>query len=259
MQRFALKIQYDGTNYVGYQVQKNGPSVQAEIERALRRLAQADSETMVENTTSGRTDAGVHALGQVIHVDYPKPIEAEGMRKGLNSLLTPDIRVLQVVAVSQDFHARYSAVAKEYLYRVDTSQYPDPFKRLYTIHHPYNYDLARMQTAIKSIIGQHDFTSFCSTKTDKEDKVRRIYEAEVWEDADSGELRFRFYGNGFLYNMVRILVGTLLQIGDGLKPVTEMERLLAVKDRTQAGPTANPQGLYLVKVEYEEDIFDENK
>lgn len=258
MQRYALKIQYDGTQYVGYQVQENGPSVQAEIERGLRLLAKVDKDTRVANTTSGRTDSGVHALGQVIHVDYPKPIHAEGLRRGLNSILKKDIRVLAVAEVDESFHARYSAIAKEYIYRVDTSDYPDPFRRLYTYHHPYRTDVERMQAAMETIIGTHDFTSFCSTKTDVEDKVRTIYQAQVWQEPESGEIIFRFYGNGFLYNMIRILVGTLLQIGDRLKPVGAMEQILAAQDRNESGPTAEPQGLYLKKVYYQDDIFGEN-
>lgn len=253
--RYALRLQYDGTNYVGYQIQPNGPSIQESIQKALHLMAKAKDGELILNATSGRTDSGVHALGQVIHVDYPVRIKPDSMRKALNSILDSSIRVLEVVEVTKDFHARYSAIGKEYHYRVDIGDYPDPFKRLYTLHHPYRFDLGRIQTAMKTIEGEHDFSSFCSTKTDKENKVRHVYEAQAWIDSERNELVFRFYGKGFLYNMVRILVGTLLQIGDGLKPVDEIQRLLDVKDRNEAGPTAAAHGLFLTRVDYPENPF----
>lgn len=255
MPRYALKIQYDGTNYVGYQVQPNGPSIQAALEKALKVMAKVSQNAPLPTSTSGRTDSGVHALGQVIHVDYPHVMPPVNMIKALNSILDPSIRVIDSAVVSEDFHARYSAIGKEYRYRVDIGSFPDPFKRLYTLHHPYRFELSRIQNAMKDIVGEHDFTSFCSTKTDKENKVRRVLEAEAWVNEKENELVLRFYGEGFLYNMIRILVGTLLQIGDGLRSEDEIKRLLEVKERKQAGPTAGPSGLYLVRVDYKDDPF----
>lgn len=255
MPHYAIKVQYDGTSYVGYQVQPNGPTVQAAIEQALIKMAKLPKGQHIPTSGSGRTDSGVHALGQVVHFDYPALIQPEAMQRAFNSLLDTSIRVIDVAQVSDDFHARYHSIGKEYLYRVDVSKFPDPFKRHYTLHHPYRYDLAKMQRAIRDIVGTHDFTSFCSIKTDKEDKVRTIYEATVTYDDEHHELRFYFRGNGFLYNMVRILVGTVLQIGDGLRPENELQRLLAVKNRKEAGPTAAPHGLYMQAVHYEKDPF----
>lgn len=256
MPRYAIKVQYDGTNYVGYQVQPNGRSIQEEIEKALGKMAKLSNTESILTVGSGRTDSGVHALGQVIHFDYPSEIPAFNLKMAMNSILDDAIRVVDAVQVPSDFHARYHAIAKEYLYRVDIQRFPDPFKRHYTTHHPYRFELDSIQSALSDLIGEHDFTSFCSTKTDKQDKIREIYEATAWIDEQQQELVFRIYGNGFLYNMIRIIVGTALQIGNGLRPQQDMQRLLKVKDRQQAGPTAPPQGLYLHRVEYEQQLFE---
>lgn len=249
-QRYKCIVQYDGTNYVGYQVQPNGNSVQTEIEKALKKMCKGE---YIPIQASGRTDSGVHALGQVIHFDYPVAIKADHLMRAMNSLLPADIMLTEIEKAEADFHCRYHAVGKKYIYRVDLNRFPDPFKRQYTLHHPYRFNMENLQKAIKQLEGEHDFTSFCSTKTDKTDLVRTVYEASVIKDEAANELVFTFRGNGFLYNMIRIFVGTLLQIADGLKPVEEIERLLAVKDRRKAGPTAAPEGLYLAKVYYDKE------
>lgn len=261
MQRYKVTLTYDGTNYVGFQRQNNGNSIQTELEKALKKASKGQEITVV---ASGRTDSGVHALGQVIHFDYPVAIHAKAMKKALNSLLPNDIRVCDVECVSQLFHARYHTCAKQYEYRVSILNIQSPFKEKYTLHHPYPTNVKRIQTALNDIVGTHDFTSFCSTKTDKENRVRRVTKANVREDAENNEIVFTFEGNGFLYKMVRILVGTSLQIGDGLKDINEMKRLLVIKDRNEAGPTASPKGLYLKRVDYKPkeqwfQTYEENK
>ena len=255
MPRYAIQLAYDGSRFVGYQVQPNGPSIQANLDAALIKMAKCPEGVTIPTVASGRTDSGVHALGQVVHFDYPAPMPQQAMQRALNALLDPAIKVVAVARVADDFHARYHAVGKEYRYRVDVGPYANPFKRLYSLHHPYRYDLDRINQALEAVVGTHDFTSFCSTKTDKEDKVRTVHMARVWEDKDQQELVFQFQGTGFLYNMIRILVGTSLQIGDGLRPVNELERLIQVQNRKEAGPTAPPQGLYLQQVFYEPPPF----
>lgn len=247
VQRYKVTIQYDGGPYVGFQIQPNGPSIQAELQRALKLMTKGQS---IDVFGSGRTDSGVHALGQVVHFDYPVSIEPAALVRALNSITDDSIRVLQAEAVEPTFHARFHTCGKRYIYRVDLSQFPSPFMRQFALHHPYRCEVERIEAALESIIGEHDFQSFCSTKTDKTDFVRTITRAEVAVNATDESLYFTFEGDGFLYNMVRILVGTLLQIGDGLKPVSEMTRLLAVRDRNEAGPTAAAHGLYLAEVFY---------
>lgn len=250
-QRYKCIVQYDGTNYVGYQVQINGMSVQEQLQKALRKMFKGH-KIMVE--ASGRTDSGVHALGQVIHFDCPADIEPVHLQRAMNSILPPDILIKEADRVSNDFHSRFLAKGKKYQYRVDLNRFPDPFKRLYTLHHPYRMDYGKLQRALDKLVGEHDFTSFCSTKSDKEDKVRTVYQASYELDEKSNELIFTFIGNGFLYNMVRIFVGTCLQIADGLREPEEIDRLFEVKDRNEAGPTASGQGLYLVEVYYDEQF-----
>lgn len=255
-QRYKCIVQYDGTNYVGYQIQKNGMSVQEQIQKALKTIFKGQQITI---EASGRTDSGVHAYGQVIHFNCPHSIEPSSLQKALNSLLPADISFRQIEHVSDQFHARYLATGKKYQYRVDLNKFPDPFKRLYTLHHPYRMNLDHLGQALSKLVGEHDFTSFCSTKSDKEDKVRTVYEASYQLDKAKNELIFTFVGNGFLYNMIRIFVGTCLQIADGLKKPEEIDRLLAVKDRNEAGPTASGTGLYLVEVYYDETFLDNLK
>lgn len=241
-------LSYDGTNFSGYQVQPDQRTVQGELEQVLQRMHKGQ---IVKTTASGRTDTGVHAMGQVFHFDTPLSIEPDGWKRALNTLLPSDIRLVSIQEVSPDFHARFDVDAKEYRYRILRSLDEDVFRRNQTYHYPYPLDVGNMRTAALELIGEHDFTSFCSAKTEVADKVRKIFELELIESGD--ELILRIKGNGFLYNMVRIIVGTLLEIGNGHRPPDEVVEILEAKDRDAAGKTAPGHGLYLWKVFYKKD------
>lgn len=245
MQRYKCKIAYVGTGYSGYQVQPNGRTIQSEIEFALAKLHKG---VPIRISSSGRTDAGVHAKGQVIHFDSELSIPESKWTVALNSLLPEDIAVLEVECVSADFHSRYDAIGKEYRYFLLQSAIRDPFMRNYAYQFPYDLNFSDMETAAKLLIGTHNFTSFCSAKTEVIDRVRTLQEIEIFKE--NGLIVFRFIGNGFLYNMVRILVGTLLEVGTGKRDPRSIPAVLASEDRAAAGKTAPPQGLYLWSVFY---------
>ncbi|WHY34392.1 tRNA pseudouridine(38-40) synthase TruA [Cytobacillus firmus] len=245
MQRFKCIVTYDGTLFAGYQVQPGKRTVQGELERALKKIHKGKD---IRVTASGRTDAGVHARGQVIHFDSPLNIPIEKWEIALNSLLPDDVAIIGTETVSGDFHVRFDAKGKEYRYFVHRSSRRDPFKRQYAYQYPYPINKDAIRQAAAGLIGTHDFTSFCSAKTEVEDKVRELQEIDVQEEGDM--LIFRFRGTGFLYNMVRILTGTLLEVGSGERDPESMPAVLKEKNRSAAGKTAPAQGLYLWKVFY---------
>lgn len=245
MRRLKCKVPYDGTLFSGYQVQPNKRTVQGELETALQRIHKGNK---VKVYASGRTDAGVHSKGQTIHFDTPLAIPLDKWETALHTMLPQDISVYDFEEVPPDFHARFNTKGKEYRYFVHTSSKRDPFKRNYSYHFPYPLNLEKMRMASEYLMGTHDFTSFCSAKTEIEDKVRTIHEIEITQDGDL--LMFRFVGNGFLYNMVRILVGTLLEVGSGSLYPNSMVEILEKRDRQLAGRTAPPQGLFLWEVFY---------
>lgn len=248
MPRLKCIISYDGTQFSGYQVQPGKRTVQGEIQKALTKL---NKGVNIRVSASGRTDAGVHARGQVIHFDTSLEIEPARWQIALNSLLPDDIAVSSAEIVHQDFHARFDAAGKEYRYFLLLSKHRDPFQRNYAYQYPLELNYDAMREASKHLLGTHDFTSFCSAKTEVEDRIRTLKEIDFSEE--NGMLVFRFVGNGFLYNMVRILVGTLLEVGNGRRAADTMQALLASKDRTLAGKTAPGHGLYLWQVFYDED------
>nr|WP_239534334.1 tRNA pseudouridine(38-40) synthase TruA [Thalassobacillus pellis] len=239
-------VQYDGTAFSGYQVQPDSRTVQSEIESALTKLHKGQ---IVKITASGRTDAGVHALGQVIHFETDLDIPLEGWKRALTATLPADIRISEVYFVDTSFHARYDTTGKEYHYHIWNAGEPDLFRRLYSYHFPYELDIKAMKKACSYLEGEHDFTSFCAARSGvKGDKIRTIMKADIEKRGE--ELIFIFRGSGFLYNMVRILVGTLLEVGQGEREPEDMLDIIARKDRDAAGKTAPPHGLFLWKVYY---------
>ncbi|MEY8442285.1 tRNA pseudouridine(38-40) synthase TruA [Lactobacillaceae bacterium 24-114] len=252
MYRYKIVFAYDGANFSGFQIQPNKRTVEQILKNAVNKIAK-HPEPAISVIGSGRTDAGVHALNQVAHFDLPYKLSNESMRKALNSMLPLDILVKSAELVSPDFHARYNAHRKTYRYRVDQGEFVNPFKRNYTAHFKYPLDINLMKKAAKDLIGEHDFTSFVASGSQAKSNVRTIYKIEINWDELNNEVVFEFTGNGFLYNQVRIMVAFLLEIGSKQRPVSDVERVLAAKDRTEARMTAPASGLYLVNVEYGND------
>jgi len=241
-----LTLEYDGTRYHGWQRQKNALSIQAVIEQAIARITGEDT---VRLTGSGRTDAGVHALGQVANFITRSTVPRRAFIHGLNSLLPVDIAVLRAEEVPLSFHARYAALAKTYRYRILNRQVRSPLAhtRAWWISHAL--DAAAMEEAARALPGEHDFTAFRAAGGRPGHAVRRVREA-IWRVQPTGWLDFTITANGFLRGMVRSLVGTMVEIGRGKFPPEHLGEVLQKRDRALAGPTAPPQGLFLVEVEY---------
>lgn len=248
MPRYKAVIAYDGSNFHGFQSQPNGRTVQEELEKTLCKMNNGNPITIFG---SGRTDAKVHAWGQVIHFDYPETRDLERMRFALDTQSPEDIAVRSVEIVSDEFHARYHVVEKTYQFHVDIGKPRSPFTRNYASYYPYALDLEKIERALPALLGTHDFTGFCASGSSVEDKTRTIYEASMIHDPVKQELVFTFRGDGFLYKMIRILVGTLLKIGNDRLPEDCIPKIIESKDRNLAGPTAHPEGLYLMEVKYE--------
>lgn len=244
MRRIRLIISYDGTNYVGWQVQPNGVSVQALLEKALFELT--GEQIRVEG--SGRTDSGVHAKAQVAHFDTEARMAADKFAIAMNMHLPPDIRVLFSEECDPTFHARFSAKRKVYSYTVQLGPHADVFLRTTSLHLHYIPDVEAMQKAAAAVIGTHDFNAFKCADSSMENTARMITRSE-W-NRNGNLLVYTVEGNGFLYNMVRILVGTMLEIGSGKRPVSDMENAIETGSRTSAGATAPARGLRLERVIY---------
>ncbi len=240
-----LIIEYDGTNYLGWQVQPRGPTLQGVIEEQLTRLT---GET-VHLIASGRTDAGVHAFRQVAHFKTLSTMSVLSIQKALNSLLPKDIAIRKVEEVGDLFHARKSARSKVYEYRILNREIRSVFDREYAWHIPQKLDLEQMRKAAQSLIGEHDFSSFRSVGSSTRTAVRKVIRAD-WKKSKDGMLRFEIEASGFLKQMVRALVGTLIEVGRGKMSPEEFQGILQSKDRRRAGPTAPAHGLFLKEVKY---------
>ena len=247
---YKLLIQYDGTEFHGWQVQENERTVQGELERVISLLEGSD----VRVIGSGRTDAGVHAEGQVANVILNKPFTPDRLRSAINGNLWRDIRIINVETAPDDFHARFSAKIKTYLYRIINAPVISPFWRRYALHEWRPLNVARLNEAARLFLGEHDWTAFASAQSDGESKVRTITDAifESRWDARAGAnlIEFRISANGFLRYMVRSIIGTLLEVGRGERDAESIQHAIVTADRTLAGPTAPAHGLTLLKVEY---------
>jgi len=245
LHKIKCKVSYDGGAYGGFQLQENVVTIQQMLEEAL--LSIVKEPTRIYG--SGRTDAGVHAKEQVFHFHTTIQIPEDRWPLAFNKKLPEDIVVLEAAYVPDHFHARFDVVEKTYRYCLWNHRLPNIFKRRYSWHVPYSLDIGAMRQAASFLIGEHDFTSFCSSKAVVEDKVRHVYEISI-EEEESGEIWLTFRGKGFLYNMVRIMVGTLVQVGSGKYSCEAVKDILDAKDRHQAGVTAPAQGLFLWNVKY---------
>lgn len=245
MKRIKLIVAYDGTNYSGFQIQNNAPTIEGELKRFLTTLLQEE----VELIGASRTDSGVHALGNVVVFDTATRIPAEKISYALNVRLPEDIRIQDSCEVPPDWHPRYQSSIKTYEYRIYNRPFPNPVVRLYSHHVYWPLDTAKMAEAAKYLTGEHDFASFCSAGAQVQTTVRTIFEAGVQAE-ETGMITIRLKGNGFLYNMVRIIAGTLMEAGRGSLPPEQIRDILASCDRSKAGPTAPAKGLTLMGIQY---------
>lgn len=246
MKRYLICFSYDANNYYGYQKQPGLKTIQSTIEDALTII---NNNHRVLITATGRTDRGVHALKQYAHFDISMNITCYKLKLALNGNIPDDIHINSVKEVDLNFHARHKAIKKEYQYLLNMGEY-NPLERNYVFQHCKKLDVYKMKDAIKSFIGEHDFTSFISAKELKEDKIRTIFEARI--DELDNKLFITFIGSGFMKYQVRNMVGTLIEIGMGKRMPDDINKILLSKNRNKAGFTAEPQGLYLIDVWFDD-------
>lgn len=245
--RVFMKIAYDGTNYCGWQIQINGITVEEIINRELTNLLGEEIAVI----GASRTDSGVHAMGNVAVFDTETKIPSEKICFALNQRLPDDIRIVESKEVAPDFHPRFCNSTKTYQYKILNRKIPIPTERLYSHFVYMNLNVEKMQEAAKYIVGEHDFKSFCSTRTQVENTVRTVYSLDV--DKKDDMIYITISGNGFLYNMVRIIVGTLMKVGLSVYPPEHVKEIIEACDRNVAGPKAPAHGLTLIGIEYENE------
>lgn len=242
--RVKLVVAYEGTNYCGWQIQPNGITIEQVLNETLSSLLGEE----ITVTGASRTDAGVHSLGNVAVFETHTKMPAEKISFALNQRLPEDIVVQESCQVPEDFHPRFSKSRKTYEYRILNCRFRQPLERRTSYFYHYPLDVSAMQKAAAYLVGEHDFTSFASVHAQTNTYVRTIYALDVVREGDM--ICIRVQGNGFLYNMVRIIAGTLIQVGAGIKKPEDMESILAGKDRELAGPTAPAHGLTMIGLEY---------
>ena len=245
MRNIKMTVEYDGYRYKGLQrLKDNDMTIQGKIEAVLSKMANED----IEIIGSGRTDMGVHSYGQVVNFKTKSTDSIEKMQKYLYEYLPEDIVIRNIEEVGERFHSRYNAKSKVYLYRIDNNKFHNTFKRKYSYHVEKKLDIELMREGSKFLIGEHDFTSFVSSKSKKKSNVREIYSIEIQENKNLIEIYIE--GNGFLYNMVRIIAGALVDVGLRKKTPEDIKAMLEVKNRAEASDTAPSKGLFLYKVKY---------
>ncbi|MEM6385532.1 MAG: tRNA pseudouridine(38-40) synthase TruA [Pseudomonadota bacterium] len=254
MPRYALKIEYDGTPFSGWQRQAEAPSIQQTLETALAKL----EPDLAATAAAGRTDAGVHAFGQVAHIDMGKSWEPFRLSEALNHHLKPaPVAILAAAEVSDDWHARFSAVERRYLYRIALRRAPLTFDKTQLWRLRHSLDIPAMEAGAAHLIGQHDFTTFRSTMCQAKSPVKTMDEIRFETRPYPGglELRATLRARSFLHNQVRSIIGTLERVGAGAWAPARVAEALAARDRAACGPVAPPDGLYLTEVRYETDVF----
>jgi tRNA pseudouridine38-40 synthase len=243
--RYRARVAYDGTDYHGWQIQPNVPTVEGELTRALAQISQAESKVQ----GASRTDAGVHAEGQSIHFDYDGPMDAAELAKGLNGVSAWDVRVIECAQTEGDFHARHHACGKLYRYDLWADPVSNPLRRRYATHVPGPIDVEAMKRAAAHFVGEHDFTALQSASCEAPSPILMMNRVEIVGTAPA--LSVYVDGAAFLKYMVRTMVGTLLEVGHGRREADSIPDLLASRDRSQAGRTAKAHGLHLVEVRYD--------
>jgi len=244
MRKILLTIEYNGTNFCGWQTQPNGRTVQEVLENQISLLL----NEKITLFASGRTDSGVHSLGQTAHFETSSNFDIKKLTPAINFGLDKDVSILSAKEVDLDFHARYFVKKKTYLYKVYCSKIEKPLKNSFCTQVKSMLDIEKMKEASKFFIEKHDFSAFCASRNNTTDFVKTIFEIKIENLAD--EIHFYITGDGFLYNMVRIIVGTLVAVGQGKIPPTAISAIIESKNRKKAGKTMPACGLYLVKVEY---------